>query len=241
MGWQGKTALITGGSRGIGKAVGERLAQEGATVVLVSRSQASGEAAAAELRKRTGGKVQSLAADVSISQQAAAVVSKLERLDILVNNAGICHLSQSFAELPEEAWQETLAVNLLGIVHFTRLANPLLKRAGKGKIVNIASLAGEVGGIATSADYVASKAAVIGLTKSLARELGPFGINVNAVAPGFVRTQMSSQMDIKLDSIPLRRIAEPEDIAGAVHFLVSDDARCITGTVLDVNGGLYMG
>ena len=98
-----------------------------------------------------------------------------------------------------------------------------------------------MGGIATSADYVASKAAVIGLTKSLARELGPFGINVNAVAPGFVRTQMSSQMDIKLDSIPLRRIAEPEDIAGAVHFLVSDDARCITGTVLDVNGGLYMG
>ena len=126
-------------------------------------------------------------------------------------------------------------------MNFTRLAIPLLKRQGAGKIVNIASLAGEVGGIATAADYVASKAAVIGLTKSLARELGPDGINVNAVAPGFVRTSMAEKMDIQLAAIPLRRIAEPADIAGAVHFLSSEDARCITGMVLDVNGGLYMG
>lgn len=106
--------------------------------------------------------------------------------------------------------------------------------------MNIASLAGEVGGIATAADYVASKAAIIGLTKSLARELGPDHINVNAIAPGFVRTQMTEKMDIDLNRIPLRCIAEPEDIAAAVLFLASEDSRCITGTTLDVNGGLYL-
>ncbi len=238
---KGKTALITGGSRGIGRAVGERLAREGADIVLVSRSQEGSDTAAAEIRKSTGVRVQSFAADVADAHQAAAVMAKLDRLDILVNNAGICHLAKPFADLPLEAWQETLGVNLLGIVNFTRLAIPLLKRQGEGKIVNIASLAGEVGGIATAADYVASKAAVIGLTKSLARELGPDGINVNAVAPGFVRTSMAEKMDIQLAAIPLRRIAEPADIAGAVHFLSSEDARCITGMVLDVNGGLYMG
>ena len=238
---KGKTALITGGSRGIGRAVGERLAREGADIVLVSRSQEGSDTAAAEICKSTGVRVQSFAADVADAHQAAAVMAKLDRLDILVNNAGICHLAKPFADLPLEAWQETLGVNLLGIVNFTRLAIPLLKRQGAGKIVNIASLAGEVGGIATAADYVASKAAVIGLTKSLARELGPDGINVNAVAPGFVRTSMAEKMDIRLAAIPLRRIAEPADIAGAVHFLSSEDARCITGMVLDVNGGLYMG
>ena len=160
-------------------------------------------------------------------------------IDILVNNAGICHLTQSFTELSDQAWQETLAVNLYGSIHLLRGAIPLLQKTG-GKIVNIASLAGEVGGIATAADYVASKAAIIGLTKSLARELGPDGINVNAVAPGFVRTQMTEKMKINLDSIPLRRIAEPEDIASAVLFLASEESRCITGATLDVNGGLYL-
>ena len=106
--------------------------------------------------------------------------------------------------------------------------------------MNLASLAGEVGGIATAADYVASKAAIIGMTKSLARELGPAQINVNAVAPGFVRTQMTEKMAINLSAIPLRRIAEPEDIAAAVFFLVSEESRCITGATLDVNGGLYL-
>ena len=237
---KGKTALITGGSRGIGRAVGERLAREGADIVLVSRSQEGSDTAAAEIRKSTGVRVQSFAADVADAHQAAAVMAKLDRLDILVNNAGICHLAKPFADLPLEAWQETLGVNLLGIVNFTRLAIPLLKRQGEGKIVNIASLAGEVGGIATAADYVASKAALQGITKSLARDLGVKHINVNAIAPGFVRTQMTEKMSIQLSSIPLRQVAEPGDIAAAAAFLASDDARLITGTTLDVNGGLYM-
>lgn len=104
----------------------------------------------------------------------------------------------------------------------------------------MASLAAEVGGIATAGDYVGSKAALLGITKSLARELGPYNINVNAVAPGFVRTRMTEEMNIDLENIPLRRIAEPRDIANAVHFLVSEESRCITGTTLDVNGGLFM-
>lgn len=166
-------------------------------------------------------------------------MSHFRRLDVLINNAGICRLSTPFTEITEEDWKETLSVNLYGVIYVTGLVIPYLEKEG-GKIVNIASLAGEVGGIATSADYVASKAALQGITKSLARELGVKHINVNAIAPGFVRTQMTEKMSIQLSSIPLRQVAEPEDIAAAAAFLASDDARLITGTTLDVNGGLYM-
>jgi 3-oxoacyl-[acyl-carrier protein] reductase len=240
---QGKTAVVSGGNRGIGKAIVQRLAEEGAQVIFLGTNAKRNKKVEAEWQGEYGTRIQGTVLDV---RDESAVTSWWKRveleygpIDILVNNAGICHLTQSFTELSDQAWQETLAVNLYGSIHLLRGAIPLLQKTG-GKIVNIASLAGEVGGIATAADYVASKAAIIGLTKSLARELGPDGINVNAVAPGFVRTQMTEKMKINLDSIPLRRIAEPEDIASAVLFLASEESRCITGATLDVNGGLYL-
>ena len=240
---QGKTAVVSGGNRGIGKAIVQRLAEEGAQVIFLGTNAKRNKKVEAEWQGEYGTRIQGTVLDV---RDESAVTSWWKRveleygpIDILVNNAGICHLTQSFTELSDQAWQETLAVNLYGSIHLLRGAIPLLQKTG-GKIVNIASLAGEVGGIATAADYVASKAAIIGLTKSLARELGPDGINVNAVAPGFVRTQMTEKMKINLDSIPLRRIAEPEDIASAVLFLASEESRCITGATLDVNGGFYL-
>ncbi len=240
---QGKTAVVSGGNRGIGKAIVQRLAEEGAQVIFWGTIAKRNKKVEAEWQGEYGTRIQGTVLDV---RDESAVTSWWKRveleygpIDILVNNAGICHLTQSFTELTDQAWQETLAVNLYGSIHLLRGAIPLLTKTN-GKIVNIASLAGEVGGIATAADYVASKAAIIGLTKSLARELGPDGINVNAVAPGFVRTQMTEKMKINLDSIPLRRIAEPEDIASAVLFLASEESRCITGATLDVNGGLYL-
>ena len=131
-------------------------------------------------------------------------------------------------------------VNLNGIMYCVKEAIPFFKKQQAGKIINVASLAGEVGGIATSADYVASKAAVIGLTKSLARYLGPFHVNVNAVAPGFVTTEMTKAMSIPTDTIPLRRAGLPEDIAQGILFLASSASDYITGTTLDINGGIYM-
>lgn len=240
---QRKVAIVSGGNRGIGKAIVQRLAEEGAYVIFLGTNAQRNQKVETEWQENYGSRIQGTVLDVRDGDAVTAwwkgVEDEFGQIDILVNNAGICHLTQSFTELTDQAWQETLAVNLYGSIHLLRGAIPLLKKTN-GKIVNIASLAGEVGGIATAADYVASKAAIIGLTKSLARELGPDGINVNAVAPGFVRTQMTEKMEINLDAIPLRKIAEPDDIAAAVLFLVSEDSRCITGTTLDVNGGLYL-
>jgi NAD(P)-dependent dehydrogenase (short-subunit alcohol dehydrogenase family) len=244
MSLEGKIAVITGGNRGIGRAVALRLANEKAHIIITGRSADDNAVVEKEINAKHPGAVQSFVIDAADAAAVAAfgktIKKEFAKIDILVNNAGICHLSQNFADLPEELWQETFAVNLYGVVRFTRVCIPFFKAQRSGKIVQIASLAGEIGGIATAADYVASKAAILGLTKSLARELGSYNINVNAVAPGFVRTQMTQKMKIVLENIPLRRIAEPEDIANAVAFLVSEEARCITGTTLDVNGGLYM-
>lgn len=243
MRFEKKVAVVSGGNRGIGEAIVRQLANEGAQVLFLGKDVARNEKVAQEINRQHPGSAQSYSVDVTDEQAVNDWWSKVDkvfgRIDILVNNAGICHLTQPFSELADTSWQETLSVNLYGVIHLTRGGIPLLKKQG-GKIVNIASLAGEVGGIATAADYVTSKAAIIGLTKSLARELGPDHINVNAIAPGFVRTQMTEKMDIDLNCIPLRRIAEPEDIAAAVLFLASEEARCITGTTLDVNGGLYL-
>ena len=239
----GKTALITGGNRGIGEAMALRFLEEGASVAIFGRKESDNQRVLERAVSLKKGTLKAYRVDVSSDEEVRKAVKQVKEdfgyLDILVNNAGICRLSKSFEELENRDWEETLAVNLYGVIHTTRAAIPYLKERG-GKIITIASLAGEVGGIATAADYVASKAALQGTTKSLARELGPYGINVNAIAPGFVRTQMTEKMNINLASIPLRKVAEPEDIAAAAAFLASDDARLITGTTLDVNGGLYM-
>ena len=239
-----KVAIVTGGNQGIGRATALRLAEAGAKVVVASRNQVRNRQVAAEIEHLFQKEALPLAVDVSDRQAVEtlveAVVNKFGHVDILVNNAGICRLSQPFEELEDAAWDAVLDVNVKGVLHCVRAVIPFFKTQKVGKIVNVASLAGEVGGIATAADYVASKAAVIGLTKSLARYLGPYQVNVNAVAPGFIRTSMTAAMQIDVGGIPLRSIGEPEDVAEAICFLASPRSRYITGTTLDVNGGLYM-
>lgn len=239
-----KVAIVTGGNQGIGRATALRLAEAGAKVVVASRNQVRNRQVAAEIEQRFQRQAVPLAVDVAERQAVEALVEKVieefGQVDILVNNAGICRLSQPFEELEDEAWDAVLDVNVKGVLHCVRAVIPFFKEQKAGKIVNVASLAGEVGGIATAADYVASKAAVIGLTKSLARYLGPYQVNVNAVAPGFIRTSMTEAMQIDVGGIPLRSVGEPEDVAEAICFLASSRSRYITGTTLDVNGGLYM-
>ena len=241
---QDKVAIVTGGNQGIGRATALRLAEAGAKVVVASRNQERNRQVAAEIEQRFQRQAVPLAVDVAERQAVEALVEKVieefGQVDILVNNAGICRLSQPFEELEDAAWDAVLDVNVKGVLHCVRAVIPLFKEQKAGKIVNVASLAGEVGGIATAADYVASKAAVIGLTKSLARYLGPYQVNVNAVAPGFIRTSMTESMQIDVGGIPLRSVGEPEDVAEAICFLASSRSRYITGTTLDVNGGLYM-
>ena len=239
-----KVAIVTGGNQGIGRATALRLAEAGAKVVVASRNQVRNRQVAAEIEQRFQRQAVPLAVDVAERQAVEALVEKVieefGHVDVLVNNAGICRLSQPFEELEDAAWDAVLDVNVKGVLHCVRAVIPLFKEQKAGKIVNVASLAGEVGGIATAADYVASKAAVIGLTKSLARYLGPYQVNVNAVAPGFIRTSMTEAMQIDVGGIPLRSVGEPEDVAEAICFLASSRSRYITGTTLDVNGGLYM-
>ena len=241
---QDKVAIVTGGNQGIGRATALRLAEAGAKVVVASRNQVRNRQVAAEIEQRFQRQAVPLAVDVAERQAVEALVEKVieefGQVDILVNNAGICRLSQPFEELEDAAWDAVLDVNVKGVLHCVRAVIPLFKEQKAGKIVNVTSLAGEVGGIATAADYVASKAAVIGLTKSLARYLGPYQVNVNAVAPGFIRTSMTESMQIDVGEIPLRCVGEPEDVAEAICFLASSRSRYITGTTLDVNGGLYM-
>ena len=241
----GKNAIVTGGNRGIGYAAVEALAKAGANVVLLGRSELANQKAKLALEKAVPGAVIKVASlDVKDSLAIHDFVEQLQdewrHIDVLVNNAGDCRLSTPFEEIKQTDWQATFEVNLYGNVNFIQAVLPLMKKQKSGKIIQLASLAGEVGGIATAADYVASKAAIMGITKSLAREVGKYNINVNAVAPGFVRTDMTKEMTISLESIPLRRIAEPVDIANAILFLASEESRCITGTTLDVNCGLYM-
>lgn len=244
MSLQDKIAIITGGNRGIGRATAVRLAEAGATVIIAARNESANQQVVDYIENVYCKKALAFSVDVTeqkaVEEMVASIKDNFGRIDILVNNAGIYRLSEPVEDIPDAAWDQVLAVNLKGILHCVRPVISLFKQQRSGKIINIASLAGEVGGIATAADYVASKAAVIGLTKSLARSLGPYGINVNAVAPGFIKTDMTVAMQVNLTAIPLGRVGEPEDIADAVFFLASDLSRYITGTTLDVNGGLYM-
>jgi len=234
----GKTALVTGGSRGIGAAIVRELAAAGAAVVLGYRSGADeATALAAEVGARA------LQADVSSAEDAARLVEEAGDVDVLVNNAGLTR-DGLLARMPDEDWREVIETNLSSVFYTCRaVTRPMMKKRA-GAIVNVSSIVGLHGNWGQT-NYAASKAGIIGFTKSLARELGSRGVRANVVAPGYVQTRLTDVLpdeakELMLKNTPLGRFGDPADVARAVRFLCSDDASFITGEVLLVDGGLGM-
>jgi 3-oxoacyl-[acyl-carrier protein] reductase len=235
---EGKTALVTGGSRGIGRAIALELACAGASVTFSYRS---GKDEAEDVARDTGGRA--VQADVSDPAQAKELVDAAGDLDILVNNAGVTR-DGLIARMSDEDWSDVIETNLGGVFHTCRAAARGMMKRRAGSIVNISSIVG-LHGNPGQTNYSASKAGIIGFTKALARELGNRGVRANVVAPGYVDTRLTQVIademkELMLANTPLGRFGTPEDVAGAVRFLCSDEASFITGEVLLVDGGLGM-
>ena len=238
----GKVALVTGGSRGIGAAISRELAKAGAKVALNYRA---GQEAADEVAGEIGGLA--VRADVSKPEEVQALIERVEGglgdIDALVNNAGVTR-DTLIARMTDDDWQTVIDTNLRGTFNTSRAVSRKMLRRRAGSIVNLSSVVG-VHGNPGQANYAASKAGIIGLTKALARELGSRGVRVNAIAPGYISTELTDvlndeQRGLILQNTPLGRLGEPEDVARAVRFLCSDEAAFITGEVLLVDGGLGM-
>ena len=237
---QGKTALVTGGSRGIGRAIALELARAGAEVVVGYR--AGGEEAEA-VADEAEGSCRTVQADVSDPEQARRLVEEAGDLDILVNNAGLTR-DGLLARMPDADWRDVIETNLSSVFYTCRAAVRGMMKKRAGAIVNVSSIVGLHGNWGQT-NYGASKAGIIGFTKSLARELGSRNVRANVVAPGYVNTRLTNMLPEEaqqsmLANTPLGRLGDPEDVAGAVRFLCSDEAAFITGEVLLVDGGLGM-
>ncbi len=244
---EGKVALVTGSSRGIGRAIALELARRGADIIVNYRSQAEAAEAVAETIRGLGRRVALLQADVSHAEEAAALVNEGRRalggLHIVVNNAGITR-DNLLMRMDASEWEAVLRVNLTGVFNVCKAAIRPLMRQRWGRIINIGSVSGLMGQVGQT-NYAAAKAGLIGFSKSLAREVGSRGITVNVIAPGFVPTDMTHAVDEGIQAqikalIPLQRFGKAEEIAHAVAFLASEEASYITGVVLPVDGGLSM-
>lgn len=238
--------MVTGAARGIGKEIASRVARHGAQVVVVDVDHGAAEETAREIEKE-GGKSRAYRCDVSspeeVEQLGKVVLGEFERVDYLVNNAGITR-DRLLVRLTADDWNQVLSVNLTGAFNVSRVFSPPMLKHRSGSIVNIASVVGQTGN-AGQANYAASKAGMIGLTKALAKEFAGRGVRVNAVAPGFIRTAMTESLETEkrekmLASIPLGRFGETRDVADVVLFLLSDMASYITGQVINCDGGLVM-
>ncbi len=240
---QNKTALVTGAARGIGRAIAQRLAAAGATVYINDLAPAAVEHCVNELRAQ-GWSAQPATADVSNSHAVNQLFANLETLDILINNAAISR-PQPFSVISNEDWQAVLAVNLNGTFHCCRAAFSLLAQSPQGRIVNLSSVSAYTGKVLSdNAAYVASKAAIDGLTRTLAREWAAHSITVNSVAPGIVATEIHAQLSATQRAVlptlvPSGRLTTAAEIAETIHYLVSPAAASITGQVIHVNGGMY--
>ena len=242
-----RVAIITGGARGIGKAIALAFVREGARIAIVDVERERAETLKNEIGG-IGGKAISISCDISKSSEVKAMVSQVQntfgRVDILVNNAGIIRRG-TIETVTEEDWDRVIEVNLKGTFNCCKAVVEIMKQQSYGKIVNVSSIAGKMGDITSAPGYGSSKAAIDALTKTLAMQLARYGINVNAVSPHAIETEMSAQWSEErrreiIASIPLGRLGKPEDVAEAVVFLASDRASFITGEILDVNGGALM-
>ena len=244
---QDQVAIVTGGGRGIGRAVSLKLAELGATIVVnYSRSAAAAEEVVAEIIAQ-GGKARAICFDVSDEAAVDAgikeTLAEYSRIDILVNNAGIA-VDSLLVRTKAEEWQRTIGINLSGSFFCAKAVAKSMMRARTGRIINVSSIIGETGNGGQAA-YSASKSGVLGLTKSLAKELGSRGITVNAVTPGYILTDMTSEMPEEqtqkiLEQVPLGRLGQAEDVANLIAFLAQPSASYITGQIIGVNGGMYM-
>ena len=240
-------ALVTGSSRGIGRAIAIELAKSGIDIVVNdSKNPHEGLEVVNEITK-IGQRAIYIQADVSdldqVEKMVEEIISEFGKMDILVNNAGII-VDKLLKDMTIEEWNKVIAVNLTGVFNCTKSAIKYMQKQKSGKIINISSVSGQIGNIG-QANYSASKAGVISFTKTVAKEYAREGVIVNAVAPGFIRTRMIENIPEKvmlkiLKQIPLGRLGEPEDVAKLVRFLASDDAKYITGQVISINGGVYM-
>jgi len=242
-----KVIVVTGASRGIGRAIALRVSKEGAKVALVTRSSLEKMAEVAKQIESAGGEVHQIQADVSRVDDAKRIVSetieKFGKIDILINNAGITK-DNLLIRLKEQDWDSVMAVNLKGSFNCLKAAARPMMRQRSGKIINMSSVVGMMGN-AGQVNYAASKAGIIGMTKAAAKELAAWNITVNAVAPGFIETDMTESIPedakkLMLQWIPLQRSGKPEDVAGVVAFLCSEDANYMTGQIIQVDGGMRM-
>lgn len=248
MGLSGKVALITGSVRGIGKAIALELANHGAKIVINDILPTNEIDKTLEEIRKSGGQAIGIRADITIFKEVESmvkeIINKFGKIDILVNNAGIIRDSL-LIRMKEEDWDAVININLKGTFNCSKtVAKYMMRQKSGGKIVNISSVIGLVGNIG-QANYAASKAGIIGLTKSIAKELALRNINVNAIAPGFIETDMTKRLSEKVikdlqQQIPLKRLGTVKDIAKVVYFLVSDNANYITGQVINVDGGMVM-
>lgn len=242
MNLQEKTVIITGGARGIGQTTALKFANKGINIVIADIDNEANETV--KNIEELGGKALYIKTDVSNKKEVQLLVEKtLKRfnsINILINNAGISQFNIDFEDIKEEEWDWMMNINLKGVFFCCQAVFPYMKSKRSGKIVNVSSIAAKTGGIKSGAHYAAAKAGVVALTKSVAKRGAPYGINVNAVSPGVIETDMTKNIAYEIGSIPLGRLGKAEEVAEVIYFLASDAARYITGEIVDVDGGMSM-